>query len=73
VLYRDWRPLPEEIGVEEPPVVAIPDGPYLAQASPEAVAAFEQQAARLEAAGCRVRRVGALEDIEAITEACVEV
>jgi Asp-tRNA(Asn)/Glu-tRNA(Gln) amidotransferase A subunit family amidase len=39
------------------PVLGIPAGPYLAQAEPEAQAAFASQAERLAAAGYTVRRV----------------
>jgi Asp-tRNA(Asn)/Glu-tRNA(Gln) amidotransferase A subunit family amidase len=58
VLCSGWRSAPG-IEFEEPPAVGVPEGPYLSQASPEALSAFEQQVARLEAAGCRVRRVPA--------------
>lgn len=49
------------------PVLGVPAGPYLAQASPEALQAFEQHLARLERAGYTLRRVPTLQDIEAIT------
>lgn len=48
------------------PVLAVPEGPYLAQAEPAAIAAFESSVARLEAAGFDVVRLRAFEDIEAI-------
>ena len=48
------------------PVLGVPEGPYLAQASPEGLAAFEDQLARLAHAGYSVRRVPAFGDIEAI-------
>jgi Asp-tRNA(Asn)/Glu-tRNA(Gln) amidotransferase A subunit family amidase len=48
------------------PVVGIPEGPYLAQASSEALIVFEQNLAALEKAGYVVRRVPALPDIEAL-------
>jgi Asp-tRNA(Asn)/Glu-tRNA(Gln) amidotransferase A subunit family amidase len=53
---------------EAQPAVGVPEGAYLAQASAEALAALEAQAARLEAAGILVRRVPALADIEAINQ-----
>ncbi len=49
------------------PVLGVPDGPYLAQASPEGLTAFESQLATLQAAGYEVRRVPALSDIAEIT------
>jgi len=48
------------------PVLGVPEGPYVAQASPEAQEAFETQLLALEEAGYTVRRVPALEDIGAI-------
>ncbi|GAA2070129.1 amidase [Streptomyces albiaxialis] len=41
----------------EPPVLGVPDGPYLDRAGEEARTAFERQAAALAAAGLTVRRV----------------
>ena len=48
------------------PVLGIPEGPYLRQASPEGLAGFEEQAARLESAGFRVKRVQVLADIDEV-------
>lgn len=62
LLCQDWQ----NSKVERMPLLGVPDGPYLAQASPEALAAFELQLARLERAGYTVRHVPALADIEAI-------
>lgn len=61
-LCRDWQP------VENPgqPVLGVPDGPYLRQASAEGLAAFERQVERLQAAGFVVKRVSLLHDIEAM-------
>lgn len=50
------------------PVLGVPDGPYLDQASSEALVAFEEQVARLEQANYAVRHVAALEDIEIINQ-----
>ncbi len=50
----------------ELPVLGVPEGPFLAQASAEGLAAFERQLALLEQAGYSVRRVQVLPDIEAI-------
>jgi Asp-tRNA(Asn)/Glu-tRNA(Gln) amidotransferase A subunit family amidase len=62
LLCQDWQ----NSNVERMPFLGVSDGPYLAQASPEALAAFESQLARLERAGYTVRHVPALADIEAI-------
>ena len=62
LLCRDWHPVtPASL-----PVLGVPDGPYLAQASTEALDAFERQLAVLQKAGYTVRRVATLGDIEAI-------
>jgi Asp-tRNA(Asn)/Glu-tRNA(Gln) amidotransferase A subunit family amidase len=65
LLCQNWQ----TIDAAEPvalPVLGVPDGPYLAQASPEGLAAFEKQLVLLEKAGYSVRRVRAMEDIEAV-------
>lgn len=62
VLCDDWRP-EESVSL---PTLGVPDGPYLAQASAEGLAAFEAQIMLLEKAGYTVQRVKALEQIEAI-------
>lgn len=65
VLCAGWRAVGSEAGATRP-VLGVPDGPYLAQASPEGLAAFEQHLARLASAGYTIRRVPAFADIEAI-------
>jgi Asp-tRNA(Asn)/Glu-tRNA(Gln) amidotransferase A subunit family amidase len=62
ILCRDWR----SITVDELPVLGVPQGPYLAQASSEGLAIFERQLALLQKAGYAIRRVDALHDIEDI-------
>ena len=62
VLCQHWQPQP----LQRPPVLGVPDGPYLAQASAEGLAAFEQQLALLAQAGYTVRRVEAMTNIEEI-------
>lgn len=67
LLCKDWQYV--ETGVFDVlPVLGVPDGPYLAQASPEALAAFEKQLMLLENAGYAVRRVRVMQDIEAINQ-----
>lgn len=65
VLLDGWR-----AGVDVPRTITlgVPDGAYLDQAEPAAREAFEASLRRLEGAGVTVRRVPALDDIEAITE-----
>ena len=51
-----------------PPSLAVPVGPYLAQAEPEGLVAFEAALGRLRAAGVEIREVGAFAEIEAINQ-----
>ena len=62
LLCRDWR----TVTTDSLPVLGVPEGPYLAQASTEALEVFERQLVRLQSAGYTVRRVDALHDIEDI-------
>ncbi|MBU1082328.1 MAG: amidase, partial [Spirochaetes bacterium] len=48
------------------PILAVPDGPFLAQADAAAIAAFESTVARLRGAGFSVVRVPAFADIDEI-------
>ncbi|OUC08244.1 amidase [Litorilinea aerophila] len=60
VLCEGWQPVqPEAL-----PVLGVPDGPYLAQAEPAALEAFEEQLLWLQVGGYEVRRVAALDDIQ---------
>src|SRR5205807_1975016 len=63
LLCAGWRAEPE--GTASLPILGVPDGPYLAQASPEGLAALEAQLARLARAGYAVRRVPAPGDAPA--------
>jgi Asp-tRNA(Asn)/Glu-tRNA(Gln) amidotransferase A subunit family amidase len=68
LLCSDWR-RPTEVA--EPsllPVLGIPVGAYLAQASPAGLSAFERQALKLEGAGYTIRRVEVLGDAQAIRQ-----
>ena len=64
VLCADWR----GIGAGRRPVLGVPEGPYLEQASPAGLAAFREQVRKLEAAGYVVQRVAALGEIDQINE-----
>ncbi|MEU8888816.1 amidase [Streptomyces sp. NPDC048442] len=65
VVCDDWRD-PGQLGPPAPPVLGVPDGPYLAQAEPEALAAFEAQVLALRAAGYEVLRVPVMADFEEV-------
>jgi Asp-tRNA(Asn)/Glu-tRNA(Gln) amidotransferase A subunit family amidase len=65
LLCQNWRPA-SSTPSENLPVLGVPDGPYLRQASPEALDAFERQLATLRQAGYHVKRVATLEHIEEI-------
>lgn len=63
VLCGDWRGIPAP---GRRPVLAVPEGPYLEQASPEARDRFERTAAALAAAGWQVLGIPAFRDIQEI-------
>lgn len=63
VLCERWAGLPTS---GRRPVLALPEGPYLDQVSPEALAQFEGTLESLSAAGWKVLRVPTLGDIEQI-------
>ena len=60
VLCESWKPAPVPTAL---PVLGVPTGPYLQQVEPEALKLFEQHLSRLEAAGCRIKKVPALQAI----------
>ena len=60
VLCERWKPVPAPTTL---PVLGVPTGPYLQQAEPEGLEAFEQHLAKLETVGCTIRRVPALNPI----------
>jgi len=62
VLCNNWRTVPST----EPRALGVPDGPYLSQASPEALAAFEEQLALLQQAGYTIKRCSVFSNIEEI-------
>ncbi len=64
-LVDGWTPAAAPTGR---PSLGVPRGPYLEQAQPEGLAAFERALARLDAAGFRVIDVEALADIQAVNE-----
>ena len=66
VLCTDWQTI--ITAKERLPVVGVPEGPYLEQATPEALAAFEQQIKFLETKGYEIKRVGVLENIGDIND-----
>jgi len=60
VLCRDWQ---AEFVRGVMPTLGVPVGPYLEQAEPGALAAFEKQVQRLVEKGCAIKRVSVLVDI----------
>ncbi len=65
LVCNDWRPA-EVSPSDTLPVLAVPEGPYLSQASEEGLAAFEKQLALLMQAGYTVKLVQILQNIEEI-------
>lgn len=66
ILCLDWNKESKNSKSAALPVLGVPVGPYLNQASSEALAIFRNQLAGLEDAGYQVRQLEALNDIEAI-------
>lgn len=66
VLCTGWKG--EKGQVTGLPVLGVPQGPYLQQADPVALAHFERTLAQLAAAGVEIRRIPALNDIAQITQ-----
>ncbi len=64
LLCRNWHPLTN--GAESLPVLGVPTGAYLQQASPVALESLERAVKSLENAGYTVRRVPALDDIKTV-------
>jgi Asp-tRNA(Asn)/Glu-tRNA(Gln) amidotransferase A subunit family amidase len=64
-LYPDWD---VKLIVSKPPVLGIPEGDYLENASQEALAHFKQVCQRLGSAGFQIRHVHALPDFSQIRE-----
>ncbi len=67
VLVDGWREAEVAAPTARRPVLGVPDGAYLAQAAADGLAGFERALDALRAAGYVVRRVPALDDIDAIT------
>ena len=67
VLCDAWRPAAVQPG-DHRPVLALPEGPYVSQATEDGLAALERQIAALEEAGYTVKRVPIFDEIAAITE-----
>jgi Asp-tRNA(Asn)/Glu-tRNA(Gln) amidotransferase A subunit family amidase len=66
-LCDKWRSdVVAQFSVERMPVLGVPDGPYLKQATPEGLAAFEQHLGRFENVGCRIKRMQMFENIDNI-------
>lgn len=65
ILCSNWT---SPIAPDEPPVLGVPTGPYLGQASDTAQEAFEAQLEVLDDAGYTIRRITLFDDIDAINE-----
>jgi Asp-tRNA(Asn)/Glu-tRNA(Gln) amidotransferase A subunit family amidase len=65
LMCENWQPAERAIS-NDLPVLGVPEGRFLAQASAEGLVAFERQLALLEQAGYTARRVQVLPDIEVI-------
>jgi len=61
VLCQAWRQVPAP---ETLPVLGVPEGPYLEQAEPEGMKAFEHHLSKLESMGCSIKSLPTLSDID---------
>ncbi|WP_458190208.1 amidase [Haladaptatus sp. NG-WS-4] len=64
VCVDDWEPA----GCADRPVLGVPDGAYLAQASESGVQRFEEYVDTLAGAGFEIRRHAPFDDIEAVND-----
>ncbi|WP_137284673.1 amidase [Halorussus salinisoli] len=64
VLCDDW----ETVATDDRPVLGVPTGPYLSQATEVGLDQFDAQVEALERAGYEVRRVRLFNDIDALNE-----
>ena len=64
VLCYNWQ----DINVTYKPVLGVPKGKYLEQASQEGLKAFQEQLGKLKANGYAIKEIAVLDDIEKIAE-----
>jgi Asp-tRNA(Asn)/Glu-tRNA(Gln) amidotransferase A subunit family amidase len=69
LLCQNWQPVKAQLL----PIIGVPTGAYLDQASPIALEALESGITRLEKAGYTVRRVPAWGDIKSVAEQTVRI
>jgi len=60
VLCPPWKSVPVPSSL---PVLGVPTGPYLQQAEPEGLEAFERHLSKLEAMGCKIKQAPALNHV----------
>lgn len=65
VLCQAWRQVPAP---EALPALGVPEGPYLEQAEPEGLKAFEDHLSTLEGMGCNIKRVPTLSQIAELND-----
>ncbi len=65
VLCQAWRKIPARNSL---PVLGVPEGPYLEQAEPAGLRAFEHHLSKLRDIGCSVKRVPTLSNIDHIKD-----
>ncbi len=65
VLCRDWQHQPVS---DRPPVLGVPQGPYLEQTEPDALTAFQRQTYQLAAAGFTVKQLPTLAEIDDLND-----
>jgi Asp-tRNA(Asn)/Glu-tRNA(Gln) amidotransferase A subunit family amidase len=65
VLCQAWRKIPARNRL---PVLGVPEGPYLEQAEPEGLKAFEHHLSKLQGIGCTIKHVRTLSNIDHLSD-----
>jgi Asp-tRNA(Asn)/Glu-tRNA(Gln) amidotransferase A subunit family amidase len=66
VICKDWRSVAGGNAGARKLILGVPEGPYLEQATANALEHFERHLVRLQDAGCTIRRVKALTTVELV-------
>jgi Asp-tRNA(Asn)/Glu-tRNA(Gln) amidotransferase A subunit family amidase len=66
VICTDWKESVSHNDTPALPVLGVPEGPYLDQASPDALTAFEDTLLILKNAGYTIKRISAFVDLDTI-------
>jgi Asp-tRNA(Asn)/Glu-tRNA(Gln) amidotransferase A subunit family amidase len=65
LLCQAWRKVPARNSL---PILGVPEGPYLEQAEPEGLKAFEHHLSKLQGIGCTIKHVPTLSRIDELSD-----